>query len=589
MKRLYSRFLDLSLRTKLLVSFLLVMATLVTVTGATNYALSYNINRSLALRYTNAANAQMIMSLEQRTQDIEDTLFLQTQSPGLLRALGAAQGATEDFSNRQRLVAELESLLHASDYYDYVLLMDGGGRLYELTKRSKEDLPDLDLAALQQELYALRGSCSWTQDGDTIRVGRSIISAQNLQDLGTIVVGIPASAFEGFYSDVRDSSIDSTAFYNAQGEPIFAVEPGDPALQRLAYETYLQGGGTREPSFSTLDYGGESYLVTGMSSRRQDWKLVNVIDTRFIARDLRIILRTIFLLCGVLLLFAVLIAVLISRSMTENVDILMKNIDIIASGDWGVKVVPTSRDEIGRLALRFDFMRERIIALGEQVASEREDRKAQELRLLEARYAALRSQYNPHFLYNVLDSISSLALLRGEEEISSMIIMLTDMLRASVSRTAPAAPLRDEVEYVSKFTTLYEQIYQGNVGFTYDIPSGLMGMEAPSFVLQPLVENAVLHGIERKSGVGQVLIHAEERAGDLILTVVDNGAGFELPPDEALVPRPAGGGHHAHIGLYNVQERIRLRYGEGYGLFIESKPGAGTKVEVRLPLRPYAD
>lgn len=168
MKRLYSRFLDLSLRTKLLVSFLLVMATLVTVTGATNYALSYNINRSLALRYTNAANAQMIMSLEQRTQDIEDTLFLQTQSPGLLRALGAAQGATEDFSNRQRLVAELESLLHASDYYDYVLLMDGGGRLYELTKRSKEDLPDLDLAALQQELYALRGSCSWTQDGDTI-------------------------------------------------------------------------------------------------------------------------------------------------------------------------------------------------------------------------------------------------------------------------------------------------------------------------------------------------------------------------------------------------------------------------------------
>ena len=90
MKRLYSRFLDLSLRTKLLVSFLLVMATLVTVTGATNYALSYNINRTLALRYTNAANAQMIMSLEQRTQDIEDTLFLQTQSPGLLRALGAA-------------------------------------------------------------------------------------------------------------------------------------------------------------------------------------------------------------------------------------------------------------------------------------------------------------------------------------------------------------------------------------------------------------------------------------------------------------------------------------------------------------------
>ena len=127
------------------------------------------------------------------------------------------------------------------------------------------------------------------------------------------------------------------------------------------------------------------------------------------------------------------------------------------------------------------------------------------------------------------------------------------------------------------------------MGFTYDIPGELMGMEAPSFVLQPLVENAVLHGIERKSGVGQVLIHAEARENDLILTVVDNGAGFEQPPADALVPRPAEGGHHAHIGLYNVQERIRLRYGEGYGLDIESRPGYGTKVSVRLPLRPYED
>ena len=221
--------------------------------------------------------------------------------------------------------------------------------------------------------------------------------------------------------------------------------------------------------------------------------------------------------------------------------------------------------------------------------------KSQEKELRTVEVNMLLNQMNPHFLYNTLDTIYMLARINKEETTMRMIQALSKYLRLSLSKGEEIVSVADELENVRNYMEI-QQIRNADL-FRYEIHCEVDADKERmlKLVLQPLVENAIFHGLEPKGGHGSVLldISTDPDTGDVLLRITDDGVG--MPPEQVahLLDEPAEGAEKAekfrHVGLWNVNRRIRYSFGEGYGLTIESEEDVGTEVTIRLPYQQKGD
>jgi len=211
--------------------------------------------------------------------------------------------------------------------------------------------------------------------------------------------------------------------------------------------------------------------------------------------------------------------------------------------------------------------------MARQIENERSLHRA-ELELLQA-------QINPHFLYNTLDSIAILAEMGRNDDVVSMVTSLSVFFRNSLSKGRDIISLSAESEQVRSYLEIQQTRYSDILTYELSIPEELMDESVPKLILQPLVENALYHGIKNRRGMGLIRVSGQDEGGYFTLTVTDNGAGM----DEARlneVTSGISGASPAGLGLANVQKRVRLYCGEECGLSFESEPGRGTAVTVRL-------
>jgi two-component system sensor histidine kinase YesM len=205
----------------------------------------------------------------------------------------------------------------------------------------------------------------------------------------------------------------------------------------------------------------------------------------------------------------------------------------------------------------------------------------------EAQLRALQAQINPHFLYNTLDTINWIAIGRNAHDISQMIDGLAKYFRLSLNKGRDLVSVSDEFNLAKVYLEIQQTRFPKSFEFYFEVEEGLDEYEMPKLTLQPIVENALLHGIRKSKGkMGTIRIQAEMDGDDLVLSVTDDGIGMEPELVQSLLtePQPAmrSDGSGSSYGLYNVNERIKLFAGEMYGLTIESKLGEGTTVTVRL-------
>ena len=211
-----------------------------------------------------------------------------------------------------------------------------------------------------------------------------------------------------------------------------------------------------------------------------------------------------------------------------------------------------------------------------------------------AELSALQSQINPHFLYNTLDCMKWLGVANHVPQIAAMSTDLAALLRAGISGSE-LIPLEDELELVRQYLNIQEIRFEDRFVCEIDVDERFQHCIVPKMVLQPLVENAIFHGLEPKGGHGSVLldISTDPDTGDVLLRITDDGVG--MPPEQVahLLDEPAEGAEKAekfrHVGLWNVNRRIRYSFGEGYGLTIESEEDVGTEVTIRLPYQQKGD
>lgn len=267
---------------------------------------------------------------------------------------------------------------------------------------------------------------------------------------------------------------------------------------------------------------------------------------------------------------SVLLAFLVSRSISKPVHQLAVAMGRVEEGDLSVRIKSSRDDEIGLLNKRFNIMTEQIHNLLDEMKEEQA-----QLRIAERK--ALQAQINPHFLYNTLNTIKSIAKLEGVGKITEIVTRLGKLLRNTIDSNREMVTLQESAELIEDYLAIQRIRFGDRLDFNIDIPESLNNFLLPKLILQPIVENAVIHGLEGKVGKGTISVTASVRQGTLLIEIVDDGEGMSRLWSSHDSPEDEG------IGLSNVHKRLQLLFGNSAGLEISSSPGAGTTVRIVIP------
>jgi len=286
---------------------------------------------------------------------------------------------------------------------------------------------------------------------------------------------------------------------------------------------------------------------------------------------------TVLLVVAVVLLYSLTVSRRISKPITE----LVGKVKHFGETDMKWEPIQTGIIELNTLDRGFDEMADRIRDLMDRQIEDQRSLHRAELELLQA-------QINPHFLYNTLDSIAILAEMERNDDVVNMVTSLSVFFRNSLSRGRDIITLQTEREQVASYLEIQQIRYSDILTYEISIDESILDRMVPKLILQPLVENALYHGIKNKRALGRIRITGKREGDDIILSVHDNGAGMD---EEHLAALRAGvyEDRKTGLGLVNVHKRIRLYCGEPYGLTFDSTPGEGTCVSVRLPADLHAD
>ena len=268
----------------------------------------------------------------------------------------------------------------------------------------------------------------------------------------------------------------------------------------------------------------------------------------------------------------------IPLSITRPIRKLSEVTDQVAKGDLSVRFDARSGGEVNRLSDSLNTMIDKINELLEQVTTE-------QIRLRKAEFELLQTQINPHFLYNTLDTIIWLAEAGKQREVVGMVGSLSEFFRASLNQGKDIISIREELQHVKSYLEIQQVRYQDILKYEIQVPGELDKYLIPKITIQPIVENALYHGIKNKRGLGRIRVSGKKEEGGFAIQVEDNGIGINEERlhqvrDKIQYRTPA---ENDIYGLYNVNERIRLNFGEKFGISIESVYGEGTVVSIHLP------
>ena len=325
--------------------------------------------------------------------------------------------------------------------------------------------------------------------------------------------------------------------------------------------------------------GNDGKLYSISRSDKTGWTVVDCTNVRELLSKSRQAQSVYVLTAIVLVIVALLFSRFMARSITLPIQKLRDSMKKVQEGDFSVSdVVVDSRNEIGSLTKSFDVMTHRIHELMEQNVHEQEEKRKSELK-------ALQSQINPHFLYNTLDSIIWMAEGKKNEEVVLMTASLARLLRQSISNEDEVVPIANEVEYARGYLTIQKMRYKDKLEFQIDVDSSILYIPLIKLVLQPIIENAIYHGLKYKESKGLLIVKGFMKDGNAVLQVIDDGVGMDEETLAHIYDKHKVNYHSNGVGVYNVQKRLKLYYGDGYGITYESEKGKGTTATITIPGR----
>ena len=319
---------------------------------------------------------------------------------------------------------------------------------------------------------------------------------------------------------------------------------------------------------------GRSMIVCYDTSKITGWISIIVIPPEQLSKQILPQIKSYSLYVTVILIIiSALVSYILSYRISKPIKKLIQAIKKIGEGDFNVKIREEGSREFKELIVKFNDMNENI----QRLITENYESKIKEK---EAEITALNLQLDPHFMYNTLNIINLISIENGQDEISEMILSLSTMLKYTVKNRNEIVSFREDMNYLKSYIFIMAKRFEGRFDVIFDMEEELYPYGVPKFFMQPFVENALVHGFDSIKRGGILKITCYIKNNTRFFLIEDNGKGIEAERLPEIMDTEKGS-----IGISNILKRIKIIYGDGFGIQIESRPACGTKVTIRLPLK----
>lgn len=457
----------------------------------------------------------------------------------------------------------------SKQYYDAIHLYNDR----ELVYKRGIDVPEMSLSD-KRGAMELQGQGFWATSPGEISYYRAIMDFDKLgRTIGFEKFSLNENTLYDFYKNMnsvpgsfiflvdRNGLILSASERKLLNHDIGKVEPIQQALR-------LKDG------YFTTRIQNQKLIILFYTIQEMNLTLVQAIPQHSFSTLITTINKVLLVVISLCILFGLLFSLIQHKYLIKPLHMLRKEMAKLKTGNFNVSLAIDSKDEIGEIGNGF-------LRMVEQLKETINDVYVGKIKQREAEITALQSQINPHFLYNTLDSIHWLAIKKKNYDVSEQIEALSEIFRHVLNNGEPLVTIRQELDFLESYMFIQKHKYGSRIQLRIEIDASLMGCKMPKLILQPLVENAIVHGLEQVVEGGLIEVELTRVPEGIRFIVADNGAGA----DEMQIRYRMEHDYEAKnvFALKNIDDRIKLSYGQQYGLTFTSKIGIGTRVEVRIP------
>ena len=393
-------------------------------------------------------------------------------------------------------------------------------------------------------------------------------------DTGRIIavfaLNLKPEFLETYYNGIQNSNGREIIVCDKDG----MVYSGDTNDLRYYQEKYADGSATHLDSEEIVR--DDVKLVVTRTSAYTGWTFVSFASRKELLQSVKAIKLLLYKIVLLSAVGALLLSRFLSGYMYRPLKSLISYMRKVRKGDFSVRIEEKRKDEFEEVYSGFNRMLDELNNTMNNLETEKLLNK-------EAKIHILQEQINPHFLYNTLDTIFSMAKIKGEEAIAKMVFSLSKFFRISLSDGKNIVTLREASELFENYLSIQEIRFPGKFDYQINIPEELMTYMVPKFLLQPFVENSISHGLERSAGKGTLYIEGKEKNGILYFLVEDNGKGIPEEKLKDIQKVLEENTSSEYFAVSNINSLIKLKYGSGYGVTITSKYEEWTKVQIVMP------
>lgn len=394
--------------------------------------------------------------------------------------------------------------------------------------------------------------------------------------VGTLLINIDEKYLANLYDSTLNGN-NNIYIIDRKGNIISHNNKSMRGMNFIDVEKFKQLYGENE--FHIIKKSQGDYLISNYYDQQTGWTIIEEMRCAAVFSKIYYAVYIIFFVMGVCLVIALFVSYYISERVSRPVLNLCCSMEQVKKGNFDVISNVGGYDEINQLKDSFNSMAQEIKKLLEDIKRNEYYKRQTELDFL-------RAQINPHFLYNTLFSIKCLIELEKNEQVSYMISAFIELLKMTLRKDTDFISLEEEFLTTEKYLILQQFRYGDMISFEFELDEKTKNCKVPALILQPLVENAIFHGIEAKNDMGIVVISSNIKDNLLMISVVDDGIGMNDETIESILEKCNDKEYKRSefIGIANVSKRIKINYGEEYGIHITSEVGIGTTISVELPV-----
>lgn len=577
-----------SIQNKIFISFLLVLVIPTTAISLTSYFVSVNILKEKVSQSFQENLLYIGNSTMKELSGIEKITELIYINEDIQQAISSDIGSEQqNFINLKRVDQVFDNISFYSNYYSYItslFVLGNNGSKYMYGKDAYFiDTKQFQESSWYKQMKSLKGKVLWigvhdsestmSQTKQVFSISREI-NDSNTRNIGSIYLSLDTSVFSDILTKASPNTQSQIYIVDQQGKIVFPEQKVAKSLESEGIEVPQH---TNSSSFE-IKKNGQSFLASTYDIEKYGWRIIQMVPMEMLTKDNKIIFQITTIVFIVSFLFSGILWFYISASIVRPIKQLTLTMKDVKGTNLVVKSTVKSVDEIGLLSVTYNYMIERINSLFNQVIEEEKQKRHAEIK-------ALQGQINPHFLYNTLNTIRWMAIIQKADGIKEVVDALGRLLKNTFKHRSTLITLGEELGMIRDYVYIQQTRYRDKFQVYYEVDEQLLQAECVKFILQPIVENAIFHGIEPQEEPGDIIIKVSAEDSILRIIVEDTGVGMsQLQISKIKNEHIADSDGTIGIGVRNVNNRIKMICGEMYGIQIESEVGVFTKVHIRLPL-----